>query len=158
MTTTIKGQDEFVTMKSEWFREGEGFIIVYSITTEESLVKDAVGFRNEILNEKGTNSVPMFTYAAPDFLVLAGNKCDLSDQREVPTEKGQQMAKQWLVMKKRFFYALCRDCPFYECSAKEKINLEAVFEQCVREIRKSLNHNDNNELTITEKKSCCVVL
>ncbi|ETO20385.1 GTP-binding protein, partial [Reticulomyxa filosa] len=55
-----QGQEDFVTMKSEWFREGEGFIIVYSITSEDSLLQDAAKYHDEILSEKGTSKVPMY--------------------------------------------------------------------------------------------------
>jgi len=131
------GQEEFVTMKSEWFREGEGFILVYSITKEESLVKDAAKFHDEIISEKGTANFPM---------ILVGNKCDLSDEREVPTEKGQKMANSW-------------HCPFFETSAKEKINVEMVFEECVREIRKNRNEKEKGDTATQETKGgCCAVL
>lgn len=51
-----------------------------------------------------------------------GNKCDLEDQREVSPEEGQELAKKF-------------KAPFYETSAKTRVNVEAAFMQCVREIR-----------------------
>ena len=56
-------------------------------------------------------------------MVLVGNKCDLETARTVTTTEGQELAKSF-------------GCPFFESSAKERINVEESFYQAVREIRK----------------------
>ena len=55
--------------------------------------------------------------------VLVGNKCDLDNERTVKYKEGAELAAQW-------------GCPFFETSAKEKINNEACFFELVREVRK----------------------
>ncbi|ETO14222.1 ras-related protein [Reticulomyxa filosa] len=167
-------------MKSEWFRKGEGFIIVYSITSEDSLLKDASKFREEILSEKKKAKVPMyFIFSFVDlfdfkicvqkkkkklFLLKKGcNKCDLSTQRKVATEKGKQIAKEWYVLNKHFVLLLIikkkkRGCPFFESSAKDKINVEAIFEECVREIRKARVTTPSEPTTTETSSSCCAIL
>ena len=47
-----------------------------------------------------------------------GNKCDLEDERVVSTERGKQLADQL-------------GLEFFETSAKENINVKAVFERLV---------------------------
>jgi len=55
-------------------------------------------------------------------MVLVGNKCDLDAERQVTTQEGEERAKQWA-------------CPFFETSAKTRVNVEESFFQLVREIR-----------------------
>ena len=55
-------------------------------------------------------------------MILVGNKCDLEKHREVPKEKGENMAKQWRI-------------PFLESSAKARINVDEVFHTVVADIR-----------------------
>ena len=44
-------------------------------------------------------------------MVIAGNKCDLNDQREIDTNVGESLARKL-------------NCPFYETSAKTRHNVE----------------------------------
>jgi len=55
--------------------------------------------------------------------VLVGNKCDLESDREVPKEKGEELAKEI-------------GCQFMESSAKTKVNVTEAFHELVREIKK----------------------
>ena len=107
------GQEEYSSMQDQWMRDGKGFLLVYSIT-QKSTFEEIALIREKILRAKDADSVPM---------VLVGNKCDLSDERQVKAEEGRELAKQW-------------GCEFMEASAKDKINNEEVFFQVVREIRK----------------------
>jgi len=59
--------------------------------------------------------------------VLVGNKCDKEDEREVPTEKGQNFASEL-------------GCPFLEASAKNRKNVVETFEAIVREVNKTRNN------------------
>jgi len=47
-------------------------------------------------------------------MILAGNKCDLEDERVVGRDQGQNLARQW------------NGCAFLEASAKAKINVNEV--------------------------------
>jgi len=107
------GQEEFSSMQDQWMRDGKGFLLVYNITSRPTF--DEVGILyDKILRTKDTDKVP---------IVLAGNKCDLKDERQVEYNEGAELAKQW-------------GCPFFETSAKIKLNNEACFFELVREIRK----------------------
>jgi len=106
------GQEEYTTMQDQWMREGNGFLLVYSITSRSSF-DDITTFKDKILRAKDVESVP---------IVLVGNKCDLDGQRQVPVAEGQALAKRW-------------GCKFLETSAKERINNEDCFYDVIRAIR-----------------------
>jgi len=113
------GQEEFASMQDQWIREGKGFLLVYSITSQQSF-NEMKNFHRNILRTKDMDKVP---------LVIAGNKCDLrteSGENQVSVADANKLAKEW-------------GCPHYETSAKDKINNEECFYQVVREIRKLEN-------------------
>ena len=56
-------------------------------------------------------------------MVLVGNKVDLSDERGVEKEEGEQLATSW-------------GCPFFETSSKTRLNVDEVFAASVRAIKK----------------------
>ncbi|MGH0179933.1 UNVERIFIED_CONTAM: hypothetical protein FKN15_002982 [Acipenser sinensis] len=51
-------------------------------------------------------------------VILAGNKCDMEDERVISTERGKQLAEQL-------------GFEFFETSAKDNINVKQTFEQLV---------------------------
>ena len=107
------GTDEYSAMRDQYMRTGQGFLLVYSVTSRQSF--DSISlFREQILTVKDEDTVPM---------LLVGNKCDLDNFREVATSEGQELAQ-------------ILNCPFRETSAKSRINIEESFYELVREIRK----------------------
>eukprot|EP01097_Dermamoeba_algensis_P009892 TRINITY_DN711_c0_g1_i4.p1 TRINITY_DN711_c0_g1~~TRINITY_DN711_c0_g1_i4.p1 ORF type:complete len:135 (-),score=16.53 TRINITY_DN711_c0_g1_i4:270-674(-) len=101
-------------MQDQWFRSGQGFMVVFSLISKKSFL-EVSNLVDKILRIKSTKSVPM---------VLAANKCDLVNEREVTQEDGQSLAKKF-------------GCPYFETSAKEKINVEEVFKDLVKQVRNS---------------------
>merc|ERR1712232_95189 len=73
-----------------------------------------MGFQQQILRVKDASQVPM---------VVCGNKCDLEEERQVTRADGEAKAASY-------------KCPFLESSAKNRINVEEIFFDLVREIRK----------------------
>lgn len=108
------GQEEFSCLQPEWFRCGDGFLLMYSITSKDSL-KHAKQLREKLLRVRNTDTIPM---------VLVGNKTDLEGDRQVDIEEGKALAQEYL-------------CPFYETSAKNHINVDEAFEALVHEIRRA---------------------
>lgn len=53
------------------------------------------------------------------FKILVGNKCDLNEKRQVPKEKGKQLADSYGI-------------PFIETSAKNNENIEKLFVDSTR--------------------------
>jgi len=129
------GQEEFASMQDQWIREGKGFLLVYTITSQQSF-DEMKTFYKSILRTKDADKVP---------LVIAGNKCDLrdiNDPNQVSTADGKALAAEW-------------GCPFFETSAKDKINNEECFYEVVREIRKAENKPIQKQPGGT---GCCKIL
>ncbi|RYP58865.1 hypothetical protein DL770_010334 [Monosporascus sp. CRB-9-2] len=107
------GQEEYSAMREQYMRTGEGFLLVYSITSRQSF-EEITTFQQQILRVKDKDYFPM---------VVVGNKCDLESEREVPRSEGEALAKNF-------------GCKFIETSAKSRINVDKAFYDIVREIRR----------------------
>jgi len=128
------GQEEYSAMRDQYMRSGQGFLLTYAITSRASF-DEVLMLKDQILRVKDADKVPM---------CLAGNKCDMEAERQVSTIEGVRRAG-------------LLDIPFYETSAKTRYNVEEVFFDLVREIRKthvsSKIHGKNER-----KKKRCIVL
>lgn len=116
-------QDELqTTLKEQCLTHGEGYIGVYSIDDEKSYQN----LRKHLLELKrirNTDRVP---------IVIVGNKLDLFQDRQVSTMEGVALAREF-------------DCPFYETSAANRINVEDVFNGVIRQIRRASEEIDQSE-------------
>jgi len=119
------GQEEYSAMRDQYMRTGQGFLMVYAITSRSSF-EELVGFKDQILRVKDADRVPM---------VVVGNKSDLESERQVSNQEGADLARSF-------------GAPFFETSAKTRVNVEECFYQIVREIRK-----DTGSATAGDKKS-----
>jgi len=100
------GQEEL--MRETYYRSGEGFMCVYSITSRASY--NAIpGFHDQICVAKDENSVP---------LLLVGTKSDLADKREVEHSEGKDLATKL-------------GCPFTEITSKDKEQVDGAFLELV---------------------------
>ena len=124
------GTEQFTAMRDLYMKNGQGFVLVYSITSQ-STFNDLHDLREQILSVKDRDDVPT---------VLVGNKCDLEDERVVGKDQGQNLARQWT-------------CTFLETSAKAKINVGDIFYDLVRQI-----NSKNPEPKEKKKKSKCAML
>jgi small GTP-binding protein len=98
------GQEDYAAIRDNYFRSGEGFLLVFSITDHESFdVLDE--FREQILRVKNAEDVP---------LILIGNKSDLQTLRTVKKEEATDKAAKWIK-------------PYIETSAKTRENVDKVF-------------------------------
>lgn len=67
------GQEEYSAMREQYMRTGEGFLLVYSITSRTSFEEIAT-FQQQILRVKDKDYFPV---------IVVGNKCDLDVERAV---------------------------------------------------------------------------
>ena len=67
------GQEEYSAMREQYMRTGEGFLLVYSITSRQSF-EEILTFQQQILRVKDKDYFP---------IIIVGNKCDLDNEREV---------------------------------------------------------------------------
>ncbi|NWY37395.1 RIT2 protein, partial [Sylvia atricapilla] len=118
------GQAEFTAMRDQYMRGGEGFIICYSITDRQSF-QEAADFKELIYGVRHTYDIPV---------VLVGNKIDLEEFRQVSTEEGMSLAREY-------------SCSFFETSAALRFYIDDVFHGLVREIRRK-----ESSLSMIEKK------
>lgn len=85
-------------------KNGQGFVLVYSITSQATF-GDLAELREQILRVKDADRVPM---------CLCANKCDLEEDRVVSKDQGFRLAQQW------------GGVNFFETSARKKINVDEV--------------------------------
>ncbi|ORY50481.1 hypothetical protein BCR33DRAFT_713272 [Rhizoclosmatium globosum] len=111
------GQEEYAAMGDQWLRMGDGFLLVYSITSRQSFNR-VKRFHEHMIRVRQTDATPM---------VLVGNKCDMPGERQVSTQEGLELSK---ILK----------CAFIETSAKSKYNVENAFHLSVRVLRNHRSH------------------
>jgi small GTP-binding protein len=144
------GQERYRSITSSYYKGSHGCFIVYDITNEQSFENVEKWF--EQVQKEGSKDVS---------IILVGNKCDLENERKIPTEKGEEKAKQLNI-------------PFFETSALSNIKIEDIFNVIAENIFdrtggvKSGDDDDDIEIinenekpvNLTpqqpqEKKSCC---
>ncbi|CAL8301800.1 unnamed protein product [Merluccius merluccius] len=111
------GQERYRTITTAYYRGAMGFLLMYDITNQESFnaVQD---WATQIKTYSWDNAQ----------VILVGNKCDLEDDRIVPTEDSQRLAEDL-------------GFQFFEASAKDNINVKQVFERLVDIICEKMNES-----------------
>lgn len=131
------GQEEYTALRDQWIRDGEGFVLVYSIASRASFSRIRK-FHHQIQRVKESSNAGSPTGVAylsspvaqsSSFgsgqapVMLVGNKSDRVTEREVSTQEGSALAKDM-------------GCEFVEASAKNCINVEKAFYDVVRSLRR----------------------
>ena len=98
-------------MRDLYMKTGQGFLLVFSITSPSSLSELAM-LRDEIIRVKDDENTP---------IVIVGNKADLEDQRAVSRSKAFTLSQQW-------------NAPYYEASARTRTNVDEVFIDLCRQM------------------------
>jgi Ras-related protein Rab-10 len=97
------GQERFHTITTSYYRGAMGIMLVYDITSSKTFDNISKWLRN--IAEHANEDVEK---------MILGNKCDMSDRRQVPLERGELIAREHRI-------------PFLETSAKSNINVEKAF-------------------------------
>jgi len=124
------GQEDYSVLRDGYLRTGEAFVLVYDITDIKSF-EEVHKFYASIERVKETGRFP---------LLLVGNKSDLEQSRQVSSFMGSQLASSW-------------GAAFFETSAKTRHNIDEVFQQVTREIRKHRGTYIDPRAPISKKKS-----
>ena len=139
------GQERFRTVVSTYFRGAHGILLLYDVTNRDSF-KNLESWLIEI--EKNAKEKVL--------KILIGNKCDLTDDREIQSDEGKA-------------FALRNGMEFMETSAKMNTNVSEAFEtlgKLMIEFNSKSNttsqkNNQNKNLKASSgmdlktKKSCC---
>ena len=135
------GQEKYKSITKNLFTRVQGIIILYDITN----IKSFTNIQNWIKLIKETNdSIPY---------VLAGNKCDLTNQRAVEEEEAIKFSQENNII-------------FMETSAKQDINIIdcvnsfvqkiITSENFIRNISFALNDSSNfQRKTLNKSEKCC---
>ncbi|GFT72201.1 GTP-binding protein Di-Ras2 [Nephila pilipes] len=119
--TDTTGSHQFPAMQRLNISKGHAFILVYAVTSAQSLEELRPIF--EVIKEvKGGDmeGIP---------IMLVGNKCDETESRELQTSVGQEQAKKW-------------NCGFMETSAKTNLNVKELFQELLNmEKRRNVSLN-----------------
>ncbi|KAJ5069155.1 ras-like protein [Anaeramoeba ignava] len=107
------GQEEYRTVRDKYLKQGEGFLLCFSITDRASFSEARKLFEN-LKVAKRTDKIP---------IVTVGNKSDLEDERLINQEEGEELASKY-------------NSVYIETSAKTGANVQAAFEELVRKVRK----------------------
>ena len=129
------GQDTFVGMRDIYYRNGDGFLLVYSVT-DSSSVKDVQERFEKMMIVRGLNpsdDIPPVT--------VVGNKCDL--EPVVSAEDGRRFAQE-----------LHPNVRFMQTSAKTDLNVTDLFQDIVRRIDQEVTAKktapDNEDKSTTD--------
>ena len=137
------GQERFHSITSNYFHGADGILFIYDITNINSFegvkdwIKESEDYDNNIQK------------------ILLGNKCDLSDTREVQKEDAEIFCNE-------------KKIDFFETSAKENINLDEAFKKMVelifktKETQNLLRNREYNKMLIANNtgknnnnSTCC---
>ena len=93
-------------------KSGQGFLLVFSITSLSSL-NELYELREQIIRIKDDERVP---------LVIVGNKSDLEEDRAISRARAFAITQGW------------GNAPYYETSARRRANVDEAFVDLCRQI------------------------
>jgi DIRAS family GTP-binding Ras-like protein 2 len=126
--TDTTGSHQFPAMQRLNITKGHAFMLVYSITSKQSLEELIPTYREIVEVKAGEENLP---------IMLVGNKCDEESTREVSTDYANEMVSKIL-----------KGCGFIETSAKTGHNVHEAFQELL-----SLDKSRNMSLRMDLKKT-----
>jgi len=126
------GQEDYRALRDQYMKTGNGFVIVYSITSKCSF-ETASKLRQDILKIKEDY---------PDTpMMLVGNYCDRESEREVSMEEGMALAAKYGI-------------GFMEASPRSNHNVTEIFHELCRMIfRWRIKHRFGIPIAITSTRT-----
>ena len=112
------GQEQFLSITRAYYQNSVCAIVVYDISNEITFT-NVKKWINDVRAQSPKNI----------YIMLVGNKIDLSDQRKVSYEKGLEFAQS-------------NNVNFIETSAKTGENVENLFYNCTNDIANKIKNNE----------------
>ncbi|KAH8921219.1 hypothetical protein BT69DRAFT_350757 [Atractiella rhizophila] len=141
------GTEQFLALHTLYMKSGDGFVLVFALNSMDS-IKELQPIRENILRQKDNLGIEKSKVP----FVLIGNKCDLVAERTVQREVGVALSRLW------------GGVPYYEASARREINVNALFEDIVRQVVKldqeanpQSNYNAPSKRRKRAKASCVII-
>ncbi|KAI9207501.1 ras-related protein R-Ras2-like protein [Polychytrium aggregatum] len=130
------GQEEYISLRDQWIRDGDGYAIVYSINDRNTFERI----------EKFALQIARVKESEYSSLLLIGNKIDLDSERQVSKEEGAAKARQL-------------GAEFIETSAKTSINVEKAFHQIIRSFRRYATGGATSGASSKKSQGChCIIV
>jgi len=125
------GQERYRQITSHIYKDADGIILVFDVTSEESF-NQITDWMEQIKNNVSKEEIN---------LILIGNKCDLAD-RMVEKERGEEMAEKLKIK-------------YFETSALTGQGINEAFEELAKQIFRNKNPNENisRNISISYDKS-----
>jgi Ras-related protein Rab-8A len=133
------GEEKFKAIAKNFYRGAHGVLLVYDICQKNSFL-DVKSWIEQIIENADNDDIVM---------ILCGNKCDNEKERKISREEGENLAKNYGI-------------PFFECSAKNNININKMFETMAQKIFSKVGNRQSSSVKLTpnsiKKKigKCCI--
>ena len=133
------GEEKFKAIAKNFYRGAHGVLLVYDICQKNSFL-DVKSWIEQIIENADNDDIVM---------ILCGNKCDNEKERKITKEEGGNLAKNYGI-------------PFFECSAKNNININEIFETMAQKIFTKVGNRQSSSVKLTpnsiKKKigKCCI--
>ena len=133
-------------MRDQYMRHGQGFVVMYSMTSRSSF-DEVTTFVEQICRVKDADPreipIVIVAYVAKKVSTdQSSNKCDLTNDRQVTADEGRALAQQY-------------DFPFFEASAKLRVNTDQQFFELMKEVAYKCYAKPG--MTSHKKKDKCVL-
>lgn len=122
------GDDEFRKFTKKYYRDADGFFLVYDVSKKESFDNVDIWINDIRKYHKNNNN----------FIVLVGNETDKSKSRKISVEQGIQKAHDLGLL------------TFIETTTK-KSNIEEVFDVLIKKIVEVNNIKSQSKIEITKR-------
>ena len=139
------GQERFKALTQNYFRNAEGVLLVYDVTSTDSFdnLKYWISSIKDNMKQQDMN-IP---------LIIIGNKIDMEDSREIIKENAEKFAGE-------------NNYKYFETSAKTGVGVDDAIRELVNQVLKQTGSDEqkqsrNNSVQIKDnggnvkKKGCC---